>query len=46
MNNLNEQINKRVVFDNDDYGVYLPYNLESICTLVPKWCESKKIKER
>ena len=46
MNNLNEQVNKRVIFDNDDYGIYLPYNLASICSLVPNWCEDKKMKAR
>ena len=46
MNNLNEQVNKRVVFENDDYGVYLPYNLSSICSLVPNWCEDTKMKDR
>ena len=42
MGNLNEQVNKRVVFENDDYGVYLPYNLLSICTLVPDWCKTEE----
>ena len=46
MNNLNEQVNKRVIFENDDYGIYLPYNLSSICSLVPNWCEDKKMKDR
>ena len=46
MNNLNEQVNKRVIFDNDEYGVYLPYNLASICSLVPHWCASQKRKDR
>ena len=46
MNNLNEQVNKRVIFDNDEYGVYLPYNLASICSLVPNWCEDTKMKDR
>ena len=46
MNKLNEQVNKRVIFDNDEYGVYLPYNLSSICSLVPNWCEHKKMKDR
>ena len=44
MDNLNEQVNKRVIFENDDYGIYLPYNLSSICSLVPNWCEDKKMK--
>ena len=44
--NLNEQVNKRVVFENDKYGIYLPYNLSSICSLVPNWCEHKKMKAR
>lgn len=46
MNNLNEQVNKRVVFENDDYDIYLPYNLASICSLVPHWCASQKRKDR
>ena len=46
MDNLNEQVNKRVIFENDDYGIYLPYNLLSICSLVPNWCEDKKMKDR
>ena len=44
--NLNEQVNKRVVFENDKYGIYLPYNLASICSLVPHWCASQKRKDR
>ena len=45
MNKLNEQVNKRVVFENDDYGIYLPYNLASICSLAPHWCASQKRKD-
>ena len=44
--NLNEQVNKRVIFDDDNYGVYLPYNLVAICSIVPNWCETKKSKDR
>ena len=46
INILNEQINKRVVYEDDAFELYLPYNIASICSMVPQWCEDKEIKER
>ena len=46
INILNEQINKRVVYEDDAFELYLPYNITSICSMVPQWCEDKEIKER
>ncbi len=46
INILNEQINKRVVYEDDNYELYLPYNIASICSMVPQWCKDKEIKKR
>ena len=46
INILNEQINKRVIYEDDNYELYLPYNISSICSMVPQWCEDKEIKKR
>ena len=46
INILNEQINKRVVYEDDSFELYLPYNMASICSMVPQWCEDKEIKKR
>ena len=45
MNMLNEQVNKRVVYEDDKYELVLPYNIASICSLAPQWCKDEKIKE-
>ncbi len=42
---LNEQVNKRVVYEDDKYELVLPYNIASICSLAPQWCKDEKIKE-
>ena len=46
INILNEQINKRVIYEDDSFELYLPYNISSICSMVPQWCEDKEIKKR
>ena len=46
INILNEQINKRVIYEDGNYELYLPYNIASICSMVPQWCEDKEIKKR
>ena len=46
INNLNEQVNKRVVYDGDNHEVSLPYNISAICSLAPQWCKKKEIKDR
>ena len=46
INILNEQINKRVVYEDESFELYLPYNMASICSMVPQWCEDKEIKKR
>ena len=46
INNLNEQINKRVVYEDEAFELFLPYNIASICSMVPQWCKDKEIKER
>ena len=45
MNMLNEQVNKRVVYEDDKYELVLPYNIASICSIAPQWCKDEKIKE-
>ena len=45
MNMLNEQVNKRVVYEDDKYELILPYNIASICSIAPQWCKDEKIKE-
>ena len=45
MNTLNEQVNKRVVYEDDKYELILPYNIASICSIAPQWCKDEKIKE-
>jgi len=45
MNTLNEQVNKRVVYEDDKYELVLPYNIASICSIAPQWCKDEKIKE-
>lgn len=42
---LNEQVNKRVVYEDDKYELILPYNIASICSIAPQWCKDEKIKE-
>ena len=42
---LNEQVNKRVVYEDDKYELILPYNISSICSIAPQWCEDEKIKD-
>ena len=42
---LNEQVNKRVVYEDDKYELILPYNITSICSIAPQWCKDEKIKE-
>tara|TARA_R100001463_G_scaffold12745_2_gene34265 strand:- start:1187 stop:2809 length:1623 start_codon:yes stop_codon:yes gene_type:complete len=42
---LNEQVNKRVVYEDDKYELVLPYNIASICSIAPQWCKDEKIKE-
>lgn len=42
---LNEQVNKRVVYEDDKYELVLPYNIASICSIAPQWCKEEKIKE-
>ena len=46
INILNEQINKRVVYVDNNYELFLPYNMASICAMVPQWCKDKEIKKR
>ena len=46
INILNEQINKRVIYEDNNYELFLPYNMASICAMVPQWCEDKEIKKR
>ena len=45
MNMLNEQVNKRVVYEDDKYELVLPYNIASICSIAPQWCKDERIKE-
>ena len=42
---LNEQVNKRVVYEDDKYELILPYNIASICSIAPQWCKDEKVKE-
>ena len=42
---LNEQVNKRVVYEDDKYELILPYNISSICSIAPQWCKDEKIKD-
>ena len=42
---LNEMVNKRVVYEDDNYELILPYNITSICSIAPQWCKDEKIKE-
>ena len=46
MNMLNEQVNKRVVYEDDKYELVLPYNIASICSIILQWCEDERIKEK
>ena len=46
INILNEQINKRVIYEDNNYELFLPYNTVSICAMIPQWCEDKETKKR
>ena len=46
INILNEQINKRVIYEDNNYELFLPYNMVSICAMIPQWCKDKEVKKR
>ena len=42
---LTEQVDKKVIFDNKQYTLSFPYNINAICEIEPKWCATDELKK-